>query len=894
MRDEVQPNADRREMKDSGADTALQCAYNDPDLDSYHRPAQSLRGEPHEACGYDFPFVQSPRLNVHMQPVATAPLPRAAYARSNDFKGLPTSMLVTRWRYHSLREAATQLCGVYRGGHATAGAAKVGPDPARRASATWEMDLLRVGEAKNPGPSTQCGAASERASQRELIGRTAVQDQRDRGAECDDLVQGYVAFQKAWTSWADCLEMGSGDEGHDDCSRIQGLANAARLAQSAMIELARRRARWQRSWGARAEAADTGDVDPQAPRTGRTKLKKAGADPLDINNDDPEDLADFKRGLRRVSELVRAVVRSRGRDEEALRAVSGQVQRLADMTASAPLGRDHGTRTGIGSHDMGCASTVPRRPNAPTAHSMNGQASATRTARTLRTARGRHEARRPQYLEVFYANVTSFSDKAEAYMIGSNLQVWFAAETHLRGGAVTEAARKLAGGGWHCFYSDAARSDRSATGTQGGVLAAARNHLCVQPMARDVREDHGHRSATEDLVGLNVPLRGAELLVFGGYAREGKYLPLLAQVAKATMNGKIPFVWLADFNVPPEALENEPALTALDAVVLRPTGGAISCHQGAGSLIDFAIASRRALPLLDLSLIPAVPWSPHEGLRLRIRKNTRDITVKKLVKPLPFDHRELQEERKEPWDLSWRRAKEDAASELGHINFLDDDILREQKNLVADVGGLDDSVNLGKQLLIWSRAVENQALAARGIDPQGHMARKAKGRAAPLRFVEAPIARRRCDPGPQRLPGGYTDAARIWATLRIFLVRLHRAHLAGDRRRVNRARIALIRTAAGANGTSWKAWQSVLSACDEAAARIAVYRACAPEANNTDVEAAIALVQRLEAEETARARREANVKWHAWVARALRGGARDAHSWANAPNTAPNGVHAPG
>ncbi len=223
-------------------------------------------------------------------------------------------------------------------------------------------------------------------------------------------------------------------------------------------------------------------------------------------------------------------------------------------------------------------------------------------------------------LEVLFSNSNSLSEKAEAFLSGDCADLWLAAETHARDAKLQGAVDRLKKKGWQCAYAEARQSDKSESGTQGGILGAAKDHLSVQHMAGDERRGAAWRSTHRDLVGLNVALRGGDIIVLGGYARNSAYLTLLRQVALATGHGRSPFILLADFNVPPDVLEQDEALAALDAVVMRPEGGSISCHQGAGTLIDYIIVSRAAVPLVQVRLDRKVPWGPHDALRLRIKR----------------------------------------------------------------------------------------------------------------------------------------------------------------------------------------------------------------------------------------------------------------------------------
>ncbi len=306
------------------------------------------------------------------------------------------------------------------------------------------------------------------------------------------------------------------------------------------------------------------------------------------------------------------------------------------------------------------------------------------------------------------------------------------------------------------------------------------------------------------------------------------------------------------------------------------------------------MVSRKVVSLVDLSLVREVPWGPHEGLKLTVKKNVREVMVRRMVRPLPYDHPSLQTIAGEPWDMTWADAKQAAERELKEFQIANSQTLKEQAALMKDIGALEESINLGNQLTHWSRAVEHQALASRGVDNRGAHANRAKGRAMPVKFVETPIARRRCDPGAQRLPGGYNDRARLWATVNVLLSRLLRAKAQSDAARVRASRINVVRCAAGRDEVSWRTWVAVTNHADVGAARMAIFRACAEDSTEEDVNASMELFSRLEADEVSKARADSTARWHAWVSRALKGGSKDAHAWSNAPNTVPAEVFAPG
>ncbi len=171
-----------------------------------------------------------------------------------------------------------------------------------------------------------------------------------------------------------------------------------------------------------------------------------------------------------------------------------------------------------------------------------------------------------------------------------------------------------------------------------------------------------------------------------------------------------------------------------------------------------------------------------------------------------------------------------------------------------------------RRLAVWSRATELQALAARGIHAHAEAAEKALGRGLQSNVVAARAICRRCDPGAQRVRGGYTDMARLWATIRAGLSRLRAARGRGSEATKCYATVNLIGIVAGVSAPFAAAWATVENAQDEAAARFATWRACAPGASDDDVDSAWELMKRLETAEVQRAARQATQKWHAWVA----------------------------
>ena len=93
-------------------------------------------------------------------------------------------------------------------------------------------------------------------------------------------------------------------------------------------------------------------------------------------------------------------------------------------------------------------------------------------------------------------------------------------------------------------------------------MAAGRKHLCTQRLNGDLVMSGNPRSwdraETRDLAGRTAQLRGIDVIILGGYARDGDWRSQIEAVASVTRNGSLPFIWRPDFNDAPDTLREEP------------------------------------------------------------------------------------------------------------------------------------------------------------------------------------------------------------------------------------------------------------------------------------------------------------------------------------------------
>ncbi len=168
------------------------------------------------------------------------------------------------------------------------------------------VGVRRLGEADNPGPR---GCAGSQYSAEDILGTAAPTQaaaRPDLGEQDIHLAHGLVAARAAWRSWAECLRARSRAVRVDQADIFvhQGVDNAARLAFSSSVRLARLRARWQRGLGGDHDELDDDHGRPRRPGRGK---RRGEDDVLRIRPEDSDRIAGVKRRLRAVGDAVRNV-----------------------------------------------------------------------------------------------------------------------------------------------------------------------------------------------------------------------------------------------------------------------------------------------------------------------------------------------------------------------------------------------------------------------------------------------------------------------------------------------------------------------------------------------------------------------------------------------------------
>ena len=316
-------------------------------------------------------------------------------------------------------------------------------------------------------------------------------------------------------------------------------------------------------------------------------------------------------------------------------------------------------------------------------------------------------------------------------------------------------------------------------------------------------------------------------MVLGSYARNGDWRSQVTAVARITRNSSLPFVWLADFNDDPSTLRQEPWCDWLAAEVIVPDKQ-ITCHMGSGSLIDYGICPYIA----EFTVVTDVPWEPHDGLRLRLRRHPRSV--------MTLGKAEISAEHGQTVTISWTEALAMAREQANRTHTGQSSTSKAQQKLVGQLGTQALSDALGSRLAIWAHATESQALTRLGM-PVGHEAHSYRGRAQAPEFVLRPLmSRPRLVAESLQMPGGYGATARLWATCRALGAKLR----AAMKRNANEAEICVMRArivalALRSSSGLRSAWEASAVAADMAAGLFAILTASSPVSTIDAVEQAI-------------------------------------------------------
>ena len=502
-------------------------------------------------------------------------------------------------------------------------------------------------------------------------------------------------------------------------------------------------------------------------------------------------------------------------------------------------------------------------------------------------SRGRRRGRpKPQHHTWLFANVTFLGKTAIDFLANSVYHALVVVETHQSSEDSARLAKRWRAHKWRSSWSPAVATGKG--GTHGGAMVAVRSLIGSCPPA-SYQHDDGILAPSGDVVFRSIAAVHGDVLVGAIYFDDavgiaGANLGKLGEVHARTCGGSRDFVLFGDFNIPPSAWAGSEWLTMMRAELVVPDVPFTCRNASGGSLIDYAIVSKRIRGFIEIRAKWDVPWSPHCGLEAVVHKQVRPVFVRTLVQPLSINQAFDREPGAEIppivesvwWDAyaqaipeSRRQCGEVAASCRGHATAL---------------GCETDADNLAFSYGTWSTAIDYAAWAAVGghHDDPRRMRILGRGQCPAISIRRQMIA----PSGNKDAPPSAGNLIAAWWKRLACLAKTRRA--------------ALLRGERGGDFLVTKATSGLLRLCRERNAENAIRElpmalrdrtrrrieesATMCECDLADFSFwAVRQARRSECQAAARAKAE----FVDWVVRNLASGASALHRYANAPNATP-------
>jgi hypothetical protein len=369
----------------------------------------------------------------------------------------------------------------------------------------------------------------------------------------------------------------------------------------------------------------------------------------------------------------------------------------------------------------------------------------------LRAAREQAARRklRSQGLEIYFANITSWSAKAASYLEHEvSADCLAVVETHLRGKSFVQAKNRMCRWGFRVSGREALASTKSSAGTSGGCMVGIAKGLASYTLGPADYLAHFVTPAAERYwSGRSIRLAGRDFLVLAVYLPPGEEHTQARQDTMQDLAGILRhmrgcWIMIGDFNQHPEELAATGFLTFVQGTAVATKEA--TCRQGEGSVIDYAVVQAALAPAVSVERDLGSPWGPHYGLRVKLDIPKLDDPIHTWSVTRPFQDMEgefstAQEYRWEAGKQLWEAKFEQATGRVRHpvtapvdeeacSNYLTaayaDFSARAEMHLLSTTGMLDTAkrqhVGRGRP-----RAHRVTAVAARTPEPERYYERTA-------------------------------------------------------------------------------------------------------------------------------------------------------------------------
>ena len=192
-------------------------------------------------------------------------------------------------------------------------------------------------------------------------------------------------------------------------------------------------------------------------------------------------------------------------------------------------------------------------------------------------------------------------------------------------------AQALKDKGWRSLWSNSRPTSKG--GCRGGSCILFPRHLRVSDSCNYTVESRvdwtackWRRHAVEFLL--------ITLYLTDGIRFAGENIGKLSSLGSMLRQHTCPFVIMADWNAPPQALVNSGWPEQVGARPLVPTDAEITCRGRGGSLIDYCLISHSMEPYVQsCELDLQSPWAPHSGILLTLKARPHHIMVDSILRP---------------------------------------------------------------------------------------------------------------------------------------------------------------------------------------------------------------------------------------------------------------------
>ena len=201
---------------------------------------------------------------------------------------------------------------------------------------------------------------------------------------------------------------------------------------------------------------------------------------------------------------------------------------------------------------------------------------------------------------IYFANITSFSSKAQAYLTQQYMQLYHVimlCELHrIHSSQVISKFKNTFKRTAYVNPSTPSTNSTEGHHNTGGEAIAVLKHLCTAPVLEAVLQSIIDTSGRHlNFAACTISLHGYDILLITAYLLHSEGMSennnlIMQQIMLLVHVMNLPFILVGDFNMPPASMQDSGWLTQLKAEILVPNVCSTLINSVC-SLIDYAIVS---------------------------------------------------------------------------------------------------------------------------------------------------------------------------------------------------------------------------------------------------------------------------------------------------------------